>query len=114
MRTMGGGVEEDSLARHHLCLEDHHRVALEGCFGHGLRRRRLDDLGNPRHVPLPFLRSFPRNWLQRVPAPGGWKARGSTSANLARHGPRASDDARNYGPIADGLERAIGLATRRF
>ena len=40
----GEGSGEDSLARHHLRLEDHHRVALEGCFGHGLGRRRLDDL----------------------------------------------------------------------
>jgi len=68
--------------------------------------------GIPRHVPLPFLRSFPRNRLQSVPTPSGWTARGPTYPNSARHGPRASDDARNYRPIADGLERAIGLATR--
>ena len=40
----GEGSREDSLARHHLRLEDHHRVALERRLRHGLGRRRLDDL----------------------------------------------------------------------
>ena len=38
------GVGGDSLARHHLRLEDHHRVAFERRLRHGLGRRRLDDL----------------------------------------------------------------------
>ena len=46
--TSRAAAREDSLARHHLRLEDHHRVALEGCFGHRLGRRRLDDLGLAR------------------------------------------------------------------
>ena len=37
-------LAEDSLARHHLCLQDHHRVAFERRLRHGLGRRRLDDL----------------------------------------------------------------------
>ena len=44
MRTRGGGVGEDSLARHHLRLENHHRVALQGRLRHRLGRRRLNDL----------------------------------------------------------------------
>ena len=48
MRYEEGGVsrlaEEGSLARHHLRLEDHHRVALERRLRHRLGRRRLDDL----------------------------------------------------------------------
>ena len=40
----GQGSGEDSLARHHLRLEDHHRVALERRLRHRLGRRRLDDL----------------------------------------------------------------------
>ena len=39
-----GCLAEDSLARHHLRLEDHHRVALERRLRHRLGRRRLDDL----------------------------------------------------------------------
>ena len=66
-----GEVGDDSLARHHLRLEDHHRVAFERRLRHGLGRRRLDDL------------------------------------RLARF------QSRCLSSIADGLERAIGLATGR-
>ena len=53
---VGAGVGEESLARHHLRLEDHHRVALQGRLRHRLGRRRLDDLRlDVATVALPAL-----------------------------------------------------------